>query len=436
VRSRWPVRPGSRSTPAAHRATSAHLGALYPFVAEAPLGADGAYIGRDLLGGAFCFDPFDLYRAGLLTNPNLVVLGQIGRGKSSLVKSFLWRQSLLGAQAWVVDPKGEYGPLARAWGVEPLYLAPGGRLRLNPLEAAPARGANREEVGAARLGLLASLAEGCLGRPIQPRERAALEVALAHAERASSGRPLIPHVVHALLNPDRAGAAQISTALPALTEDGREVGLELRRLVSGDLRGMFDGPTTSGLDVDAALGVIDLSAVHGSPALGILMACAMAWVQGTVRHGRPRRRLLVVDEAWAPLSNLGVARWLQASWKLSRAYGVAHVAVLHRLSDLDAVGPAGSEQALLARGLLADSETRVVYSQPHDQASSAAEVLGLSSTECELLPRLGRGVALWKVGSRSFLVEHRLSAFEARMVDTDARMVDPVPSSPPSGSRP
>ena len=117
-----------------------------------------------------------------------------------------------------------------------------------------------------------------------------------------------------------------------------------------------------------------------------------------------------------------MARWLQACWKLSRAYGVANVAVLHRLSDLRAAGPAGSQQVLLAEGLLSDSETRVVYAQSPGEARASQDLLGLSGTEVDLLPRLGRGVGLWKVGRRSFLVEHRLSDLEARLVDTDARM--------------
>ena len=45
----------------------------------------------------FFYDPFRLYRAGLLTNPNMLVVGQIGRGKSAFVKSFLWRQAAFGA---------------------------------------------------------------------------------------------------------------------------------------------------------------------------------------------------------------------------------------------------------------------------------------------------------------------------------------------------
>ncbi len=123
------------------------------------------------------------------------------------------------------------------------------------------------------------------------------------------------------------------------------------------------------------------------------------------------------------LSNLGVARWLQSSWKLSRAFGVANVAVLHRVSDLRSVGASDSEQVALAQGLLADSETRVVYAQSPGELEAAAELLSLSATETELLPQLRRGVALWKVGPRSFLVQHRLSATERSIADTDAAMV-------------
>jgi hypothetical protein len=194
---------------------------------------------------------------------------------------------------------------------------------------------------------------------------------------------------------------------------------------------MFDGPTTPGLDLSAPLVVLDLSALYTSAALGILMACATAWLQAALartssaRGGTERTSgqvFLVVDEAWAILSNLGVARWLQSSWKLSRAFGVANVAVLHRVSDLRSVGASDSEQVALAQGLLADSETRVVYAQAPSELAAASSLLSLSSTEAELLPQLRRGVALWKVGQRSFLVQHRLSAMERRMVDTDFAM--------------
>jgi hypothetical protein len=418
----------------AHQITTRNLGAAYPFIAEAGLGQRGVVIGDDLLGGSFVFDPFELYAQGVVSNPNMVVFGQIGRGKSAFVKTFLWRQAVFGRKAWVVDPKGEYSDLAAAWGVRPVALRPGGGIRLNPLDPGPGHvgGAVDGEGSTTRrqIGLLSSLASACLGRSLMPRERAALGVALVSAtERADV--PTVPSVVEELLAPTAASAASLRTELHELLEDGRDVALELRRLVHGDLCGMFDGPTTSGLDLSAPLVVLDLSALYTSTALGILMACATAWLQAALarassaRGGNERTSghvFLVVDEAWAILSNLGVARWLQSSWKLSRAFGVSNVAVLHRVSDLRSVGASDSEQVALAQGLLADSETRVMYAQSPGELALAGELLSLSATEGDLLPQLRRGVALWKVGQRSFLVQHRLSPMERLLVDTDGAM--------------
>ena len=428
----------------AHQVTTRNLGAAYPFIAEAGLGQRGVVIGDDLLGGSFVFDPFELYAAGVVSNPNMVVFGQIGRGKSSFVKTFLWRQAVFGRRAWVVDPKGEYGDLADAWGVRPVALRPGGAIRLNPLDRGPEAGAASVAVGSAasegtdatarrRTELLASLASACLGRSLAPRERAALGAALADTV-AVHDNPTVPEVVEALLAPSADAARALRTERRDLLEDGRDVALELRRLVHGDLAGMFDGPTTPGLDLSAPLVVLDLSALYTSAALGVLMACATAWLQAALaRTAGPGARasdagaasgrfFLVVDEAWAILSNLGVARWLQSSWKLSRAFGVSNVAVLHRVSDLRSVGASDSEQVALAQGLLSDSETRVVYAQSPGELEAASELLSLSDTESELLPQLRRGIALWKVGQRSFLVQHRLSALEPYIVDTDAAM--------------
>jgi hypothetical protein len=166
-------------------ATTRHLCAAYPLVSEAGLGHQGVLIGRDVLGGSFVYDPFALYRQGVITNPNMVVFGQIGRGKSSFVKSYLWRQAVFGRHAWVVDPKGEYGPLAQVWGVAPVALRPGGTVRLNPLdtveELAGAGAGTGAGIQRARVAITSSLAVACLGRDLAPRERAAIDAALNEA---------------------------------------------------------------------------------------------------------------------------------------------------------------------------------------------------------------------------------------------------------------
>ncbi len=406
----------------AHRLTTAHLQSLYPFVAEGGLGGRGVYIGRDLFGSSFVYDPWVLYERGLLTSPNMLVAGQIGRGKSAFVKSWLWRSSVFGRRGVVLDPKGEYAPLARAFGVEPIKLHPRGRLRLNPLDE---RVAHEDQER-----LLQAITSAALARALHPQEKTALSMALRDSRDKCAGEATLPQVVDSLLHPCARASSTVAADPLAVLEWGREVAFELRRLVVGDLQGMFDGPTSEDVDLSAPIVVLDLSAVYSSDALGILMACAAAWLTGVLANVSTGKTIFVLDEAWAILANLGIAKWLQANFKLSRAYGIQNVAVIHRFSDLAAVGAQGSQEERVARGLLSDAETRVVYGQSEAEVTATRDLLGLSDTEVALLPQLDRGVALWKVGQRSFLVNHWLGAMERDIVDTDARMVletrDPV----------
>lgn len=421
-----------------HIITTANLGAAYPFISDEGLPVLGAYIGQNLLGGHFAYDPFELYNRSLITNPNMIVLGQIGRGKSSFIKSYIWRQSVFGKRAWVIDPKGEYGDLAAAFSVKPIALRPGGHIRLNPLDfyrvtPSSTRRKSLQSPGvvsghcsdgchSVSVGLISSLASTCLGRPLNPREKSAIEAAVRTAEQGSAQVPTLNSVVTNLFEPSADSAEELRSSRRSLAEDGRDVALELRRLVDGELKGMFDGPTTEGLDLDMPLVVLDLSAVYGSPMLGMIMICAMAWLRSWLDYDRSVKTIFVVDEAWAVLMHVETARWLQSLWKLARSYGVSNIAVVHRASDLTRLGGERSEQSGLGTGLLADSETRVIYGQSPLEVQSAQALLGLNSKEAELLSRLGRGIALWKIGDRSFLVKHVLAEGERHFVNTDAAM--------------
>lgn len=411
--------PGVALTPPRpHRLTTAHLQAAYPFVAEGGLGGRGAYIGRDLFGGSFTYDAFELYEQGVITSPNMVVAGQLGRGKSALVKTLCLRERVFGRRIVVMDPKGEYGTLAGFCDTKVIALRPGGRVKLNPLDK---RIAQHD-----RLRLLNAISAAALDRPLKPQEKTALERALESAAVSARGEATLPGVVECLLNPSEDAGKLLAADQASLIEWGREVAFELRRLVTGDLKGMFDGKTSRTVDLGADVVVLDLSAVYDSDALGILMTCAAAWLQGVLAESTNRKTIFVLDEAWAILSNLGIAKWLQASFKLSRARGLQNIAVMHRFSDLAATGAQGSQQERVARGLLSDTETKVVYAQPHGEVAATRELLGLTDTEAALLPHLDRGVGLWKVGERSFLVWHLVGRTERELIDTDARMVRPL----------
>ncbi len=409
-----------------HRATSDVVAGAYPFLAEAGLGAEGVFIGQDAWsGGGFCFDPWVLYGKGVITNPNCLLAGVVGKGKSFLAKSIAMRSIAFGRRVYVPgDPKGEWSAVAQAIGGAAIQLGGGSPNRLNPLDPGPRDSALTDAawaqlVGTRRRVLLGSLASAALGRPLVAVEHTALDAAL-RSTISGTTTPTLPAVVDSLLEPRDAlpGASVVE-----LTRDGRDLGHAVRRLVAGDLAGLFDGPSTVAFDPSLPMVSLDLSAIQGSDQLiAMVMTCASAWMESALAADDGGQRWVVYDEAWRLMRQPALLARMQSQWKLSRGLGIANLLIVHRLSDLDAVGDAGSEARALARGLLADCSTKIIYQQESSEAPATAAALGLSTAERDQLPDLQRGEGLWRVGQHAFIVRHTSIKIEETLFDTDARM--------------
>jgi type IV secretory pathway VirB4 component len=405
-----------------HRSTMAHLRSVYPFHADAGLGHRGPYMGVSVTGGmgAFHFDPFELY-GGVLTNPNVIVLGEVGSGKSSTVKAFIARSvAVYGNRRFVavIDPKGEYTPVAAMLGLPVVKLHPGGTARLNPMDPRPG---DDPADAISRQSLAAALVTAVLGRALDPTEDALLGWAIQTL--ASTGQAFtLADVVAAVGDPAPELVALAQATPLELARAAAPVVFALDKLIHRALRGMFDGSTTVGLDwADGAGIVVDLSAVYGDrQALPLVMMAATHWLGAVLQRQSDRRVIQVIDEAWAAV--LHGARHFQSSLKLARTYGVSTWLVCHRPADLTAQADDGTADAKIAAGLLSDIQTRVLMRQPSDQLPMAAELFGLTERETALVGQLVRGRALWRLQTRGAVVQQVLTARELELFDTDAAM--------------
>lgn len=405
-----------------NRSTMAHLRSVYPFHADSGFGHRGPYMGVSVSGGmgAFHFDPFELY-GPVLTNPNVIVIGEVGAGKSSTVKAFLSRSlAVYGPRRFVavLDPKGEYTPMADALGLAVVKLHPGGTARLNPMDPRPGDDP-ADAIG--RQSLAAALVTAVLGRPLDPTEDALLGWAIQTL--ASNGRPFtLSDVVAAVQDPAPELVALAQVTPLELTRAAAPVVFALDKLIHRALRGMFDGVTTVGLDWADGQGiVVDLSAVYGDrDALPLVMMAATHWLGAVLQRESDRRVIQVIDEAWAAV--LHGARHFQSSLKLSRTYGVSTWLLCHRPSDLTAQADDGTADAKIAAGLLSDIQTRILLRQPPDQLPIAADLFALSERETALVGQLVRGRALWRLQHRGAVVQGVLTPRERRLFDTDASM--------------
>ncbi len=411
-----------------HQDTSATLAGAYPFVAEGGLGSEGVFVGQDLYsGGSFVYDPWVLYARGLITAPNLVLAGIVGSGKSSLAKSLYTRSLPFGRRVYVPgDPKGEHTAVAEAVGGRAIVLGHGLNTRLNPLDEGHRPGGLTDEqwattVASRRRDLIGALAETVLARPLTPLEHTAIDLALTAVVRENDV-PILPMVVDHILNP-----TDTSDDERRIAEDGRLVGHALRRLVAGDLAGLFDGPSTVAFDPDLPMISLDLSRVtENSTLISVLMTCSSAWMESALLDPNGGQRWVVYDEAWRLMSHPALLKRMDAHWRLARHYGIANMLIFHKLTDLDNVGDQGSAMRSLATSLLANAETRIVYRQESDQLGPTAKALGLTGTEQKVLPALGVGQGLWRIKERSFVCQHQLHPAELALFDTSSRLTQGV----------
>jgi type IV secretory pathway VirB4 component len=409
------------------RTSTGQAQAVYLPTAAPGLGDSGVIIGREVYSGkGYIYDPFQLY-GQQLPAPHWLVLGESGNGKSALEKTYVLRQLRFRERQVVVldaqgeDGVGEWNLIAEQLGITPIRLDPMGTMdelvRLNPLDPAITT--------TGQLALLRTIIEVALGRSLDERSGFALKVAHAYVNQTITDRqPILTDIVERLRHPRPESADAMNVDLEDVRAWGLDVALVLDRLVDGDLRGMFDGPTTVGIDLDAPLIIFDLSHIdRNSIAMPILMAIVGVWLEHTWIRPDRRKRIFLVEEAWHIINSPSVAQLFQRLLKFGRRLGLSFVAVVHHLSDV-VDGAAAREAA----AILKMASTRTIYAQKSDEARATGQVLGLPRWAVEIIPTLTPGMAVWDVNGNVQVVKHLVTEAERPLVFTDRAMTESAPA--------
>ena len=319
-------------------------------------------------------------------NPTRLVVGTSGAGKSYAAKLELLRQAVTGAGAVIVDPEGEFGPIAEALGGLCLQVGaePAG---LDPVGLACRQDRDGTEgtdgiAGTAGLALLTSWAAALLGGPLDPVDVALLDRALGvlradlagtHTGAAPGPTPadLLAVVADLADHPPFVGANLPARLAPAA---GGTLGAlfapnpELRRpppVVCFDLRDVPD---------------------RARPAV---MCCVLSWAAA---RSEPERRLVILDEAHLLLDDPPAAGLLAQFARRARKHGFALDVLTQRLSDFLA-HPAGE-------ALLANAATALLLGCEQHERDAVAGGLHLTRAEAAWLRpgAHGRGLLVGPAG--------------------------------------
>ncbi|WP_211262543.1 hypothetical protein [Nitriliruptor alkaliphilus] len=447
---------------AEYQATTVQAAGLYPFSAGSGAPTVGIPIGRHLLWGeTVCLDPMEWLTAGLTVNPGVFVLGQPGVGKSTMAKRLSRGLAAMGVRIAVLgDTKPDYTPLVESLGGQVIRVGRG-LDRINPLDAGPLGDAARRLGGAEgerlrvemrgrRLSsLLALLTLVRRTAPIAPGEEVILGAAIdLLGERLPAGHdPTVPDVLQVIRDgPDQLHAAAETDAVDGYRNETRALRQTLGLLLKGPLAGVFDGPTTRPIDLDAPAVSVDLSALAAAGDTLVAAAMLATWSYGYASvDGRaalaeaglaPRRRTFVIlDELWRALRGApGLVEHADALTRLNRARGMGHMMLSHSLADLDALPT--EEDRSKARGFIDRCAVTILGGLPPRELAAVDELVPLSGPERELVgswsssgsweptaQHPGRGRYLIKTGGRTGIpVVMELIDDEHELYDTDAAM--------------
>jgi hypothetical protein len=420
--------------------TTRQAEALNPALVATHPPLSGPLLGFDLATGQpVTCSPHELYLAGRVSAPNVVILGTIGSGKSSLAKTlYVGRPLAVGVQVVVFDRKrdeharGEYARAAHVAGraASVIRFDRHGGAVVNVLDPRISRSSSADDQ-TGRVGqdeLLVMVAEYAHG-PLDSYERAALsaahDAALASA-RAEGRVATIRDVVDHLFQPSPESVPRehlIETGILTtadLTRWGLALALDLDRFVKGDLSGLIDDQTRGEdgrpLDLTAQLLIIDTSALgEDSPVLALVMAI-MASYLSSVWSATPGQRIILIEEGYHTVRLAGVAAVFRSLAKRGRGIGLSVVTVFHHVTDV----PAHSD----AMSLIREAGIVHVYAQDKaDDARLAVELFGLPSTVADDLTALEQGSHILKIGAETpRTVVHARTELEEWITSTDTGM--------------
>jgi len=411
------------------RGTTAQVVGLWPWAVGAGAPVIGTPLGTHLRTGApVCFDPMNWFaRAGLLSAPSLFVLGLNGFGKSSLVRRIVIGGIAQGITPLILaDVKPDYRRLVEAVGGQVVDLGHG-HGQLNPLDGGTlaaavaaladagldeAAAVMQHEWHARQAALVSALIELVRGTKVADFEETVLATAIRtlHTPTVDGGRgftaaqpPLIDDLVEVIVT----GNADLRLDVAADTDTAYRAAIlplrrSLRALTQGPFGRVFNGHTTTRIDLNATAICVDVSHIRaGDKKLkaAVMLACWAGGFAAIEAHnaladaGLTKQRYFqaVMDELWQVL---GMGEFMvdrvDELTRLQRGMATALIMISHTIKDLDGLGASAGR----ALGFLERARAKVFGALPADEIARLDSRVPFTATEQQMVTAWSSPAAL------------------------------------------
>lgn len=350
------------------------LATTFPFATASLTKNEGILYGiNEHDGSLIVFDRFTL------ENANSVILGKSGGGKSFFVKLEAFRLLMMGADVIILDPENEYEKLTKSMGGEFVVFSTSSQYKINPFDL-EGTNAGPDELSNKILDLH-SLMKVVMG-DLTPSQDALLDRALVltykekgitqDPESFKNEPPLLEDLYKVFVGME--------------TPEGKEMADRLEKFVSGSASGIFN--QRSNFDIKNPLTVFGIRDLEEN-LRPVAMYIVLDYIWNRVRRD-PKKRVLVVDEAWYLIKQKDSGAYLHSFAKRARKYHLGLTTITQDVEDFLSTDE--------GKAIITNSSLQIILKQSTAAVEKISETFYLTGGEKHFLLSAGVGEGLFFAG--------------------------------------
>lgn len=370
------------------------LAMTFPFSTASLTRNEGILYGLNQHDGSLIiFDRFTL------ENANAVILGKSGGGKSFMVKLEALRSLMMDTDVIILDPENEYRTLCKNLGGEFVDFSASSEYKLNPFDL-NAEQPDPDELSNKILDLH-SLMKVIMG-DLTPSQDALLDRALVltYREKGITQDPESFTQEPPLLE----DLYKILIGMEAI--EARELADRLEKFVKGSAAGIFN--SLSNFDIKNPFTVFGIRDLEEN-LRPVAMYIVLDYIWHRIRRGDPKKRVLIVDEAWYLIKNKDSGAYLHNFAKRARKYKLGMTTITQDVEDFLA-----TEEG---KAIITNSSLQIILKQSTAAVDRITNTFYLTGGEKHFLLSAGVGEGLFFAGQSHVGFQVIASDEEKRLIE-------------------
>lgn len=350
------------------------LATTFPFATASLTRNEGILYGMNEHDGSLIiFDRFTL------ENANSVILGKSGGGKSFLVKLEASRLLMMGTDVIIIDPENEYEKLTKSMGGEFIVFSTSSQYKINPFDLEKTN-AGPDELSNKILDMH-SLMKVIMG-DLTPSQDALLDrsLVLTYKEKGITQDPTTFNQEPPLLED------LYKVLIGMETPEAKELADRLEKFVSGSAAGIFN--QRSNFDIKNSFTVFGIRDLEEN-LRPVAMYIVLDYIWNRVRRD-PKRRILIVDEAWYLIKQKDSGAYLHSFAKRARKYKLGLTTITQDVEDFLSTDE--------GKAIITNSSLQIILKQSTAAVEKIAQTFFLTGGERHFLLSAGIGEGLFFAG--------------------------------------